>query len=185
MRFIGVDPSFTRTGLSILNSEGGVELLTSIKTSAKKSTFERQREITETILSYVRGNDVVCLEDFGVSARFAPSGRFVERIEICGMLKLTLSARTGLPWVSIAPNMLKSFIAGKGSAKKEEVMASVRNVWKVDVGNDDEADAFALAAYARTTYFEDPRYVRKTDKFLEYGDNSFAMKRIRFLSTSL
>lgn len=120
-------------------------------------------------------------EDFGISVRFTPSGRFVEHVEICGMLKLTLPTVTGLPWFSVPPNLLKSFVAGKASAKKTDVLAAVRERWRVKVNNDDEADAFGLARYAKAVLEKEAQHLRKIEKFLDFSGNRTAMTKIHFL----
>ena len=179
MRFIGIDPSLSRTGLCIC-SDAGVEVY-SISPSKKLTVLERQLVMVTGACAKLKKGDIVALEDFGVSSRFAPSGRFVERIEICGMLKMLLSTVTGLPGFSIPPNLLKSFVAGKASAKKTDVVAAVRERWKIDVNNDDEADAFGLARYAKAVFENDHRHSRNIQKFLDFSDNRAAMHKVKFL----
>lgn len=179
MRIIGIDPSLSRTGVCIIDgSDVGVS---SIVASSKLLVYERQTAMVKGVCNLLQKGDVVTLEEFGASARFALSGRFVERIEICGMLKLLIPRATGFPWLSVSPTLLKSFVAGKASAKKNDVLFSVREQWKVNVGNDDEADAFGLAVYTRAVLHGDKRYARKVEKFIAYSFNKAALAKIAFV----
>lgn len=179
MRIVGIDPSLSRTGICII--DGNSVSACNISAPRKLSVYERQVRMVKGVCDLLQKGDVVTLEEFGVSARFAPSGRFVERIEICGMLKLLTPRVTGFPWLSVPPNLLKSFVAGKASAKKSDVLISVREQWKVNVSNDDEADAFGLAAYTRAVLHEDRRYARKVEKFVAFSSNKAALTKIAFV----
>ena len=183
MRFIGIDPSLSRTGVCCLDKDN-VDV-TSITVPRKLSVFERQMAMVRRVCGLLKKGDVVALEEFGVSARFAPSGRFVERIEICGMLKVYIPAITGMMWFSVPPNLLKSFVAGKASARKTDVVDCVRNSWKVDVHNDDEADAFGLAKYVKVVVENDIKHKQKVEKFLQFPGNRCALASVRFLTSPL
>lgn len=144
MRFVGIDPGLTVTGISIY-ADGQMECR-SVKSSLKDGTvFERQLLLLKRIVSLVEPGDVISLEDFGLSGRFTPSGRFVERIELLGMLKFLLPKRTGLPFLMASPGRVKKIVAGKGTAKKDEVVSMVRGFFRKKVKNDDEADSYGLA----------------------------------------
>ena len=184
MRIVGIDPSLSRTGLCILE-DGETPVTASIRVDSKDSIFKRQRSIVEEVRLQLTRNDVVVLEDFGVSARFAPSGRYIERIELCGMLKLVAPAITRLPWLSVAPTMLKSFITGKSSAHKCDMLQAVQSQWDVQAANDDEADAFGLARYALAAIDQEPMYTRKITKFEKYGLNREHLAMIRFVLTTI
>jgi Holliday junction resolvasome RuvABC endonuclease subunit len=183
MRIVGVDPSLSRTGVCVY--AGDVPTAHSISASNRLSIYERQLFMVSGVRSFLERGDAVVLEEFGVSVRFAPSGRFVERIEICGMLKFLIPFVTGLPWLSVPPTLLKSFVAGRGSARKEEVLERVRTQWGAAVLNDDEADAFGLAAYARAVLNDDQRYAKKIEKFIAFSGNRAALAKIVFLRGKL
>ena len=180
MRIVGIDPSFTRTGVCFL--EDKTPSFLSIRSDKNLSTFDRQKFILNKIFSSLKKDDIVTIEEFGVSARFAPSGKFCERIELCGMLKLCLPKKTGLPWLSITPSMLKSFATGRSTAHKEDVIAAVETRWRVKPSNNDEADAFVLAEYTRSVIFEDTLEKAKIRKFLDFENNRHKMQQIKFSS---
>ena len=180
MRIVGIDPSLSRTGVCIIAGDSTTAY--SVKAPNKLGMFQRQRMLVDGVRQYLRLGDVVVFEDFGISARFAPSGRFCERIELCGMLKLVCPAVTKLPWLSLAPTMLKSFVTGKSGAHKAEMLEAVRTKWGVAVQNDDEADAFGLARYAQAMLNQEPKYAKRQPKFEQYGMNREHLARIRFLA---
>lgn len=179
MRIVGIDPSLRRTGVCVISDAGDVSVA-SLTTGNRDGVFFRQRNMVSLVKQCLRADDVVVLEEFGVSARFAPSGRFVERIELCGMLKLIAPAITRLPWLHVPPALLKSFVAGKSGARKEEMTAAVRLEWGMPVANDDEGDAFGLARYAQAVLSQETRFGKKLAAFEKYGENRAHLARIRF-----
>lgn len=180
MRIVGIDPSFTRTGMCIL--EGENHSFISISSDKHMNTFDRQKAILSGVCSNLKKYDIVTLEEFGVSARFAPSGKFCERIELCGMLKLVLPKMTRLPWLSITPSMLKSFATGKSTSHKDDVMKAIEQRWKVKPANNDDGDAFVLAKYTQSVIFDDAMEKNRIKKFLSFENNEYKMKMIKFSS---
>lgn len=183
MRFVGIDPSLSRTGVAIIDNES-VELH-SVKADAKYSIYRKQRSLVKQIRELLKRNDIVIFEDFGVSARFAPSGRFCERIELLGMLELVCPAATTLPWLSVAPTMLKSFLTGKSSSHKSEVLAEVNSRWGVDASNDDEADAYGLAKFGQAMVLDEEPHRKRKVKFEKYGMNKEHLAILRFSYSSI
>ena len=190
-RIVGIDPSFTRTGVCILDNcqtDTPHPTFYSITSSKKYSVFERQKQIVNNIKNLLHVGDVVIFEDFAISARFSPSGRFCERIELCGMLKLISPCITKLPWLVIAPTMLKSFMTNKSTAHKIEVINAVKSQDIIPVKqdiNDDEADAFVLALYTYNIFYNQNFNTKKQDKFLNYSSNATGCKQIRTLISIL
>lgn len=181
MRIVGIDPSLSRTGVCILADDCEPEFHSIVPKGRNLTLFQKQMKIVSSLRKLLVENDVVVLEDFGLSARYAPSGRFVERIELCGMIKLIAPSITGLPWLSIVPTMLKSFVTGKSSAHKEEVVESVKTKWGANPLNNDEADAFGLARYAQAVLTNDMSFGAKIQKFTSYGQNVSNLPQIRFI----
>lgn len=147
-RIVGVDPSLSRTGVCIMNGE---EARTdSIKTSKKDGCdYERQKKIVRELIGMLEAGDVVVFEDFGQGGRWQPSGKFVERIELAGMMKMFAQFKTKREFLEVRPSHLKSFVAGKATASKETVFTAVSRRWGIEVANQDEADAAALALIGR------------------------------------
>ncbi|MDR1945990.1 MAG: hypothetical protein LBQ51_02330 [Desulfovibrio sp.] len=179
MRFVGIDPSLSRTGFCALSD--GVTVIRHKVTSVKNPVLDRQVEVVTAAREFVQKGDIVLLEDFGIAARFALSGRFVERIEICGMLKLVLPAICAVPLLVVPPTMLKSFVVGNGRADKEAMVKAVESKWGICVSCDDEADAFGLAALGRAFFNGEKIKTSVLSKFAVYGSNRRAINKIKFL----
>jgi hypothetical protein len=183
-RYVGVDLSLSRTGICIL--DGDIVRFHDFSSPGKEAIRKKQEWMITSIFKILSPDDVLVLEDFGVSSRFSPSGRFVERIEMCGMLKWCCR-NFHFPWLSAQPSLIKSFATGKSSAHKDEVFLSVSEVWKVSPRNHDQADAFILAALGRA-YFDKawagghvPAFSSRKSvlsRFEKYSDNALCIKRI-------
>ena len=96
MRIVGIDLSLSRTGVCALEEKKD-PLFISIKSDRSANIFKRQKAIVTQVRGVLREDDIVVFQDFGVSEKTPPSGRFVERIELCGMLKLVAPTVTKLP----------------------------------------------------------------------------------------
>lgn len=179
-RVVGIDPSLTSTGLAIIEpGSGKIPYVTSVKTGrAGFSDFKRQKIMLQGVLNVLQPGDAVVMEDFGVSGMYAPSGKFAERLELCGMIKFFIPLMTGQPWLGVQPTQLKKFITNVGSAKKSEVRTAVETILQRPVANSDEADACALAYIGVATFFPEiaktacTQQQRKTvTKILLWGAN--------------
>ena len=182
VRYVGLDPSFTNTGVCIIDGDA-VDTF-SIRTSPKDPVFTRQKQACVSVCKLLHPGDLIAIEDFGMAARHSPSGRFLERIEMCGMLKLLMGQKTRAPWFSCSPDILKMFITGRGTAKKEQMVEAVRYIWNQNVKNDDEADAFALARLCQAAVTEEEVQGKRrvaVDKFIVHGVNPQGLKRVTFL----
>lgn len=180
MRIVGIDPSLSRTGICALE-ESKKPFFISIKSDRSANIFKRQKAIVTQVRSVLREDDIVVFEDVGVSPRVIPSGKFVERIELCGMLKLVCPSVTKLPWLSILAPMMKSFIMENGDAHNDEVVEAIRTKWAANPSNDDEAEAYGLARYARSVLFNEEIHEKKNQKFVAYGQNFTHLTKIRFV----
>ena len=180
MRIVGIDPSFTRTGVCIF--EGENYSFFSLSSDKRQNTFARQKRILNDVCIKLKKYDIVTIEEFGVSARFSPSGKFCERIELCGMLKLCIPKITKLPWLSITPSMLKSFATGKSTSHKEDVLEAIERRWNIRPANNDEGDAFVLAQYTRAVIEDEATEKSKIGKFTSFGDNEHKLKQIKFFA---
>jgi len=180
VRIVGIDPSLSRTGVCVIDAEDASVTLHSITSKSSDDIFSRQKKAVHAVRALLCAGDVTVFEDFGVSARFAPSGRFCERIEMCGMLKLIAPLVTGLPWLTLSPPLLKGFATGRTSAHKREVIQAVLRDWGVSARNDDEADAFVLARYALAVLAGESCFAKRISRFEAYSQNRQNLTTIRF-----
>lgn len=184
MRFVGIDPALGCTGVAVYDT---CMVTFSVKTSLKDGLdYDRQRKITIDVCNRLHQNDVVILEDFGISGMASKSsGKLAERIELCGMLKFLVPTRTGYPFLLVRPNHLKMFVAGQASVDKAAVRNAVTKIWQIETANHDESDAAALALIGRamvtgqvpTTFHKCKTAVQKTSS---EAHNVCVLRRIRF-----
>lgn len=73
--------------------------------------------------------------------------------ELGGVLRLALYKR-GIPTIEVPPTYLKKFMTGKGTSPKNLMLKEAYKTYGVDIDDDNECDAFALALVAQQ-YFDE------------------------------
>lgn len=149
MRFIGIDPSFTGTGLVVIDQLKSVILQEVITSNSKSETTERIQKITNRILNKINEhNNLNGVYIEGIS--YGSTGKAFSQLS--GLYYHTLiELENKFPSTvvkSIPPGTLKKFITGKGNAKKDLVLLNVYKKFGIEFDNSDLADAFGLAVMA-------------------------------------
>lgn len=104
----------------------------------------RMEMITNDILVRRYHNDnpqLVVLEGFSFGSR----GRALFEIAGLGYAVRLAMFQRAIRFVVIPPTVLKKFVTGKGTSKKDRMLLEVFRRWNIDAGNDNEADAVGLA----------------------------------------
>ena len=70
--------------------------------------------------------------------------------ELGGVVKLAHATVFGFDPEIVPPTTLKKFVTGKGTASKDDMIAAVNSKWDPSVKNNNIADAYGLAEYARS-----------------------------------
>lgn len=148
--YLGIDPSPTKTGLSLIIDADGLLETRTILVQPKKLRGVPRLQFHRT-----------CLQDFvhGLSPIFTaiegPSLYSVNRADDLGDLRGRLSLTMedlGSPVLRIPPTTLKKFATGHGGASKERMIAAAAaGMWKQRM-TDDEADA-AWLSFLAYVYF--------------------------------
>lgn len=150
-RIAGLDPSLSSTGIS---TEKGTYTVTF--SSKRPPRIGDADDWLRTRILVIQGEvakacwpaDVVFIEGFS-------RGSIQKREELGHLgyeIRKTLS-NLGVPYVDIAPTVLKKFATGKGNASKEEVFsAAVQLLGLSPSAKDDEADALWLRELGRHMY---------------------------------
>tara|TARA_Y100000592_G_scaffold19371_2_gene29731 strand:+ start:43253 stop:43795 length:543 start_codon:yes stop_codon:yes gene_type:complete len=116
--FLGIDPSATATGVSLIGSNSSETFLIR---PGKRRDAERLQYIHTELKSFLEGKLIF----MGVME--APSYGSIHKEfilgEVLGVIKLTL-IELGIFSISVPPTQLKLFLAGKGSASKEDMIKS-------------------------------------------------------------
>lgn len=144
--FVGIDPSFTGTGLIILDSTANIIKQLLIKTKSSDSEEERLIQIEKDIsfLSRLKKIKTVYLE----GPSFSSSGAFVLQMGALHFLIRLFLYKKNIDYKIIAPGSLKKFITGKGTAKKELMLLNVYKKWGAEFDDNNLADAYSLARMA-------------------------------------
>ena len=154
MLTVGLDLSFTGTGIVVLY-DGRIVHKAIIKSNAKKgNTLERLLDIvleikTKMTTVQVMHKDVidlVCIE--GASYGSRKTSYLFDAGRLMGIMEVSL-LEGSYKYVVVPPTMLKKFATGKGNAAKDIVIKEVYKVWNQDFDDNNICDAFVLAKIAQ------------------------------------
>ena len=144
--YLGIDQSLRSTGLCVLDGETHKPVyLTAIVTSHLRGAAR---------LAYIRNELSFAAKKYPIQQAalegysFESVHRACDLGEVGGVIRLALFD-WGIPYLVVAPASLKKFVTGNGAADKTKVMASIKTKWKIEIDQDDQADAYGLAQVAR------------------------------------
>jgi len=109
--------------------------------------IERLVDIKEWIgdtLDYVQELGAEIL-DTAIEGSVLQSPAALKLGELAAIVKLELYERDKIFPLQVAPMTLKKFAAGKGNAKKQEMLMMMYKRWGVEFSDDNAADSYALA----------------------------------------
>lgn len=142
IRVIGLDLSLTSTGVAIAETSGS--LITGRWTNNLRGT-PRLRFLRDKLDTLLKGNEgapcVIVLEGYS----FASRASHAHSIGEWGGIARLLIHDHGLPFAEVPPTSLKKFMTGSGTAKKPEMVMRLLKDYGLEVPQEDEADAAALA----------------------------------------
>ena len=156
LRIIGLDPSLSSTGVS--THEGTFTVRFGSKRPPRIADADdwlrtRIRVIQGEVAKACWAADVVFIEGFSRGS--------IQKREELGHLGYAIRetlANLSVPYVDIAPTVLKKFATGKGNASKEQVFSAAVKLLGLDPSaKDDEADALWLRELGRYMYGESSR----------------------------
>jgi len=146
---MGIDPSFTGTGIIKLDDKTG-DIFHSklIKTNAKYTVPQRAQQIIKEIqkagLEDIR---VMVIEGFS----YGSAGNAVIGMGYLGYRIREMLEELKLPFIEPAP----SYATGKGNCGKDLILQQVYKRWGVEFTNNNLADAYVLAQIGRGYLGED------------------------------
>ncbi len=151
--FVGLDISFSGTGLIVINSNKEIVFQTEI--SAKKhdeDTYDIQNriikitnEILKILENYKEKIQLICIEDISYGSMGQGSAQLVG-LNFYIRVLLLQNGFTSIQMVE--PKKLKKFVTGTGNAKKQLMLKEVYKKWGADFNSDNLADAFGLAMFS-------------------------------------
>lgn len=149
MRIQGIDPSLTRTGIAILDSDDRSIVCSSVitKPAVIETVSTRFRRIRDAACDVMDGGedpsafpDFVVIEGNAISSRdgkvWDRAGLWWNIIEICETF--------AIPYAVCPPNTRAKWATGRGNAPKDEVGIAVDRLWPDRASNNDERDALAF-----------------------------------------
>ncbi len=142
----GIDPSLRSTGIAVITDR--VLYTYRIKTKSPKSTgVLRLIEFDWYLRNEFK--DMWNPKKLGIEgyAFGAQNTRAHSIGELGGVFRLALHDWS-IPWFIAPPTVVKKFVTGKGNVKKGQVQVGLYKKWRLDITDEDEADAAALALMA-------------------------------------
>lgn len=142
-RVLGIDPSFTCTGLVIL-SPRCVIYQNDVVTPSKENIIARVFTIMDTIdwaIEYYK--PTICVIE---GMAFSAKGKSVMDTGYLGYrLRERIQWENGHPLIEPAPTAVKKFATGQGNCGKELILQQVYKRWGIEYHNNNLADAYVLA----------------------------------------
>lgn len=137
--FLGVDPSATSTGLTIISSEGCVS--THLIKPKRLRDCQRLQYISAELKKFIGSKNItLCVYE-------SPSYGSVHKEfilgEVLGVIKLTLT-ELGIPLVGVAPTQLKKYFTSRGTATKVDMMTQAMELG-CPIRQEDICDSYAAA----------------------------------------
>ena len=152
---IGIDQSLTGFALTILNVEDPSRYMTWVYKSEFRGV-KRLDDISKWMTSKLNTVKDQYIQDIAMEGTVLASQSALVLGELAATVKLTLwlyfrdydhqeHLRTPL---LVPPMTLKKYAAGKGNAKKQEMLMQIYKRWGIEFNDDNAADSYALARLA-------------------------------------
>jgi len=151
LSFIGLDLSFTDTGISVIFADGKETLLTDVKTKPKDFDHDMQRCL------YIADYIVNICQDNGVSMAAIESvfvGRNAKTTQKLLMLSTLVRYKlleNNIMYVDVSPTQLKKFLGVKGGGKNL-IILEIFKKYGITITNDNIADSYILALICKAYY---------------------------------
>jgi hypothetical protein len=162
MLFIGMDLSLSNCGLVVLDYNGKVQLLKSIKTEEIGQSVEKRFErcynqinqFKETLLKYDLNDSIIAIESYALQA----VGRITSLVESGTLIRdFIYKNYDNCKILEVAPVSAKKFLLGSGKSdsginKKAKIIMEIYKQFGLEIGDDNIADAFVLSNIAQAYY---------------------------------
>jgi Holliday junction resolvasome RuvABC endonuclease subunit len=152
---IGIDQSLTGFAVTFLNTEDPNEFITYVYKSPYNGV-QRLKNISQWLMEKLELHRDHYLVDVAMEGTVLASQSALVLGELSATVKLTLwdyfdeydkQPHLQTP-LQIPPMTLKKYAAGKGNAKKQEMLLQIYKRWGIEFNDDNAADSYALARLA-------------------------------------
>lgn len=173
MMFLGIDQSYTSTGICMVDENKTLLHHELIKSNKNEDIFLRSKFIIDKICSLINlnspnavGIEGLSFSNFGNATRDLAGLQFV----LVHLLRFDLDYNDSMLAI-VPPTKLKSYGCGKGNAKKDEMVDSLpKSVlqsfqdsnYKKSTGLYDATDAYYIACYTCEQFLKNPIINRRT-----------------------
>lgn len=153
IRFVGIDPSTSGTGLVILDQFGKVVEAVELKAIENNDDDpKRFRDLAERIRKHlVPATDRVAIEGFSFGSR----GQGVSVMYGVGWLIRDMLNENHFKWGEVPPKSLAQFITGNGNANKVARFEPTKEKWGFENKSNNIIDAHGLARIVYSMYNHD------------------------------
>ncbi len=147
MYFIGIDASYTSTGLIVLDEDCKIIKQTTFKFNKKElDTEDRLHLVKEELVNYVlnmhKNHQIkVCIE----GPSFHSKGRYVLQMGALNFFIRYFFRIGGVCYKVLTPSELKKYVTGKGNSSKDLILLKVYKKWGVEFQDHNLADSYGLA----------------------------------------
>lgn len=144
-KVVGIDPSLTRTAVTIGNGESWKlkEFGSKPRGDGVARRAARYDELTSSIVNWLESEDpihAIYIEGYSFGSNDTNARWLAEFGGILRWHLVDLADRV----IEVPPSSLKKFVTGKGNAKKEQMLAHVQKRWGELFDTSDAGDAFGL-----------------------------------------
>jgi len=145
-KFVGLDLSYTGTGIIVIDSNGEILEQKLINTDSKYDTEDRIIQIENEInfIPNIIGLGGVYIEGPAFSAK----GSHMLQMGALNFYVRIFLRKKDVDYKIIPPTTLKKWTAGTGRAKKELMLLHVYKRWGIEFSDNNLCDAFSLARMA-------------------------------------
>ena len=152
-KFVGLDLSYTGTGLIVLDSKSEIleqKLIKTVKTNSKYDIEDRLIIIENEIkfIPNIMGLGNVYIE----GPAYASQGNMALQMGALNFFVRIFLRRKGVDYKIIAPPTLKKWVTGNGRADKKLMVEKVNERWNNNFKDNNIADAYGLARMAMEEY---------------------------------
>lgn len=148
MLYLGIDPSLTGSGLSLIDST--YSIISKLKLSTPTAGVERLFHLENKFLEFINAHAITFVAMEGGAYR--ETGRIFHLGQWAGILQLVLYKK-GITFIEVAPLQLKKYVSGIGKNKgKETIILDVFKNFGEEIRDSDLADAYVLARIAHDYY---------------------------------
>ena len=148
--FLGIDLSLSATGIAVVGC--GVAYCKTVCSSPREfaNIYDRIDHMRDSVLDFIckYNPEMICIEKPIISTQKI---RGNDALIALGFEVRRSMVKNENPFYDVHIQHVKMYATGKGTAKKEEVMAAVSAIG-INPGDDNQADAVMLALMARSIY---------------------------------